>query len=136
MSKRAKIGLIKYGSCAVFVAAMAAFYISQRDFAGGALVDRYLILCDAFTIPGLMLLLVGCLIWVSNMGALDGIAYAINFCVRSLNPGARHGMDEKFGDYVARKREKRLKGYGFLFISGGVTMAVAIVFMILFYQLY
>lgn len=135
MSKRLKTRLAKYGGAAAFVWLMAWLYISLRDFDGAKLVDQYRMLSDAFTVPGILLLMFGCLIWISNLGALDGLAYAVSFAVRSLIPGGRY-RDEKYGDYVERKREKRVKGYGFLFISGSVTMAVAIVFMILFYSLY
>lgn len=135
MSKRVKVLLARYGGSATFVGFMAWLYISLRDFDGAKLVDKYRMLSDAFTVPGILLLMFGCLIWISNLGALDGLAYAVSFAIRSLIPGARY-KDEKYGDYVERKRENRVKGYGFLFISGGVTMAVAIVFMILFYSLY
>ena len=135
MSKQGKTRIAKYGGAAAFAGLMAWLYISLRDFDGAKLVDKYRMLSDAFTVPGILLLMFGCLVWISNLGALDGLAYAVNFAIRSLIPGGRY-KDEKYADYVERKRENRVKGYGFLFISGGMTMAVAIVFMILFYMLY
>ena len=135
MSKRVKVLLAKYGGSAVFVGFMAWLYVSLRDFDGAKLVDKYRMLSDAFAVPGMLLLMFGCLIWISNLGALDGLAYAVSFAIRSLIPGGRN-KDEKYGDYVERKREKRIKGYGFLFLSGGMTMAVAVVLMILFYRRY
>ena len=36
----------------------------------------------------------------------------------------------------ARKRENKVRGYGFLLISGCITMLIAIVFYILFYVEY
>ena len=131
-----KVNLIKYGCSAAFVALMAGAYIGLRDFAGAELVDRYLILCDAFTVPGMLLIMFGCMMWASTTGALDGLGYCVRFAVFSLIPGKRLERDERYGDYIARKRENRVKGYGFLFISGLVTMAVALVFMALFYSLY
>ena len=125
----------RYWVSAAFVGFMAWLYISLRDFAGAKPADKYRLLSDAFAVPGLLLLLFGCLFWVSNLGALDGIAYAVYFAFRSLIPGGRN-KDEKYADYVERKRKNRVKGYGFLFVSGGVTMALAIVFMVLFYSLY
>lgn len=135
MSKRVKARLAKYGGSAAFVGLMAWLYISLRDFDGAKLVDKYRMLSDAFAVPGMLLLMFGCLIWISNLGALDGLAYAVSFAFRSLIPGGRY-KDEKYADYVERKRENRVKGYGFLFASGGVTMAISIVFMVLFYSLY
>ena len=130
-----KTRLIKYGSCGAFVALMAYWYIDLRDFAGAALVDQYRMLCDAFTVPGILLLMTSALVALSNMGALDGLGYAMGMAIRSLIPGGRI-KDETYGDYVARKREKRIKGYGFLAISGAVTMAIAVVFWMLFYTVY
>ena len=136
MNRKVTIGLAKYGGCAAFVAILAWLYIDQRPFATAALVDRYRILCDAFTIPGILLIMVGLLIAIANTGTLDGLSYAVSFAIRSLIPWGRGKRDERYADYVDRRRANRLKGYGFLFISGCVTMAVALVFMWLFYSIY
>ena len=130
MSNRAKILLTKYGCCAAFVALLAYAYISMRDFAGAELWEKLVMICDALTIPGSLLVLAGAMIWVSNMGALDGLSYAITWTIKSLIPGGRVSKDESYADYVERKRENPVRGYGFLFIAGGITMAVAIVFLI------
>ena len=131
-----KVNLIKYGCCAAFVAILATAYISMRDFAGAEAVDKYLILCDAFTVPGMLLIMFGCLLWASSLGALDGLSYVVRFAVMSLIPGKRAQRDETYGDFLERRMANRTKGYGFLFISGLVTMAVALVFMAQFYHLY
>ena len=131
-----KINLIKYGCCAAFVALLSIAYISMRDFAGAELMDKYLILCDAFTVPGMLLILFGGMMWASSQGALDGLTYVVRFAVFSLIPGKRLARDEKYGDYLEHRMQNRVKGYGFLFISGLVTMAVALVFMAQFYYLY
>ena len=131
-----KINLIKYGCCAAFVALLAIAYISPRDFAGAELMDKYLILCDAFTVPGMLLILFGGMMWASSQGALDGLTYVVRYALFSLIPGKRLERDEKYGDYLEHRMQNRVKGYGFLFISGLVTMAVALVFMAQFYYLY
>ena len=130
MSKRAKTLLTKYGCCAAFVAALAYVYIAARDFDGAALWEKLVMLCDAFTIPGMLLILAGAMVWVANMGALDGLSYAVAWAFRSLIPGGRASRDETYADYVERKRENKVRGYGFLFIAGGITMAVAIAFLV------
>ena len=134
MSKEAKVRLTKYVSAFAFVAVMAYIYIGARDFAGASLVVKYWILCDALTIPGILLIMAGALVWVSNMGALDGISYALTHTLRSLIPGMRARSDEKYADYVERRREKPIRGYGFLVIAGCITMAAALVFMALFFM--
>lgn len=135
MSKQAKIRLIKYGAAALFVGVMAYFYVDARDFAGAALVEKCLHLCDAFTIPGILLIMIGALIWVTNLGALDGIAYALRHTLLVLIPGMSLKGDVKYADYVEKRRENPVRGYGFLLISGSITMAIALVFMALFFVL-
>lgn len=136
MSRKVKIGLAKYGGCAAFVATLAWLYISLRPFAELPLVDQYCVLCDALTVPGVVLIMVGLLIAISNTGALDGLFYALSFAIRSLIPGGRGKRDERYADYVDRRRENKLKGYGFLIIAGGITVAAALVFLALFYSVY
>jgi hypothetical protein len=136
VSKTLKIRLIKYLSSAAFVCLLAGYYIGSRDFVNAPLMEKYLMLCDGLTIPGILLIMAGALVWASNTGVLDGLGYSLVFLFRSFIPGMRAKRDERYADYVERKRENRIKGYGFLLISGAVTMAFALVFMFLFYGQY
>ena len=129
MSDRVQSLPINYGCITLFVAVREYSYIAARDFAGAKTWEKMVLICDALTVPGMLLLMVGALIWAANTGALDGITYAVGFAVRALIPGGRH-KDERYADFVERQREKRVKGYGFLLITGGITMAVATVFLI------
>lgn len=135
MNKTVKSLLRKYLIAFFFGGLLAYFYVSQRDFAAAELMEKYRILCDAFTIPGMMMILIGLLIAVSNEGAFDGLLYAVTYAAKALIPFGRQNGHEKYADYVERKREKRVSGYGFMFISGAVFMVVAMVFLILFYRL-
>lgn len=135
MNERWKVNLLKYGISAVVCGGLVWFYVSQRSFGAQELMEKYRILCDAFTVPGLLLMMFGALLAISNQGAFDGIGYALSITWKALIPGGRTKM-EKYFDYVERRRSKKTNGYGFLFVVGGVCMAIALVFMILFYQLY
>ncbi len=135
MSKKAKASLIKYGISIGIGLLLAYAYIALRDFGTMELVDKYRTLCDAFTIPGVLLLISGLLVSVSNEGALDGLGYILSQGLRMLIPGKSAGS-EKYVDYVERKRGKRIKGYGFLYISAALFLAVTAVFMVLFYSIY
>lgn len=134
MSTTAKTRLVKYGICAAFTGLMVWLYLWLRE-TPTTLAEQMRQLCDGFTLPAVILLCVGGLVWASNEGALDGIGYVLSFTIKSLTPGKRSTI-EKYADYVARKREKRGGGYGFLLISGAVVMAVALVFLGLFYWFY
>ena len=130
-----QIRLIKYGCSAVVVGLIVWAYLAGHPIGAEKLHDQYRILCDAFTIPGILFLMIGCLVWASGQGALDGLGYVLSFATKSLIPGKRKEV-ERYYDYVQRKREKRTKGYGFLLITGLVTLAVAMVFFALFFSVY
>ena len=132
---RLKANLFKYGISAVVCGAMAWFYISQRDFGNQSLMEQYRILCDAFTVPGLVAIMVGFLLAISNDGFFLGIAYCADVTIKSLTPGGRLRI-KKYYDFVQERKGKKVTGFGFLFVIGGVCMAAALVFMLLFYRLY
>ena len=136
MNRSTKIQLTKYLVTVGVGALMAYFYVAMRDFAGSSTMERYRMLCDAFTIPGIILLAVGALVALSNEGVFYGLTYALTYFVRTLFPFGGRREQEKYYDYVERKRENRTTGYGFLFIVGAAFMAIALVFLILFYSLY
>ena len=131
--------MTKYG-ISFFVSLLLAFVFvyTRVDFknpSATAAVDWYLILCDAFTIPGLLFLMLGCMMTLSSQGALDGVTYVLKNAVRMLIPGAALKM-ERYYDYVEHKRANRAKGFGFLYVTGLVCMALALIFMLLFYSIY
>lgn len=136
MSSKWKTGLIKYGSCIAFICLLGGGYLWMEDIASATRVDQYRILCDAFFVPGVLLACLGAMVWVSNEGILWGIGYALRQAVFSLIPGKRIQRDEKYADYVERKREKKVTGYGFLFFSGAGSVLVSLVFYALFYIAY
>lgn len=129
--------LLKYGITAAVGGCMAWSVLDLHGFqTAQTLADKYRILADAFTIPGVVILLTGVLVLIANEGMFEGISYAVSYAVKMLIPGV--GRDqERYADYVERKREKGpVKGIGFLFVTGGVFMAAALLFVALFYSVY
>ena len=139
MTNNTRSRLLKYGvtsAIGLLVAVMYFFSHVSLDTMGSLpAVDIVLVLCDAFFVPGTFILMLGLLFWVASEGALDGVGYLGSCLVKTLIPGKRTEF-ERYGDYVARKRENKVRGYGFLLISGCITMLIAIVFYILFYVEY
>ena len=125
--------LLKYGIAALIGAAMTATYLILRDFTGREpLADRYRMLCDAFTIPGMVLILSAALVALSNAGSFTGIGYSVKHMVNQLIPGM--GLQrETYADYLERREGKKVKGYGFLFYVGLGFFLLAILFLVLFY---
>lgn len=140
MRNQNKSNRIAYIISILFVVILVGLYVGLRDFKGISLMEKYRMLCDAFTIPGVLLILVGALVWASDLGGFYGIGFVFNYAKKSLThffvPGSL-GNTESYYDYIERKKsEGHLTGYGFLFIVGGITMAIALVFLFLFYQYY
>ena len=113
-------------------ALLAAAYADIWNLCNAPLQERYKLLCDAFTIPGMLMILLGTLLWVSNEGAFYGVSYCLRIALFALIPGKRKDAYEKYGDYVERKQQKKVQGYSFLFWSGLVAMAIALVFFALY----
>ena len=138
MSSPLAKNLKKCGITGAIALGIAYLFVSLRvDIAHPELtpvLDWYRILCDAFTIPGLLFLMLGLLVTLSNQGALDGLGYVATSAFRLLIPNL--GMKERYSEYLERRRANRLRGYGFLYVVGAVCMAIAGIFMALFYSLY
>jgi len=132
VSSQTRTNVIKYAIAFAVGIALAVFYVSVRDFGVQTLADKYRILCDAFTVPAVLLIMSGALMSISNTGALDGLSYIAKQGLGMFIPGKGLGT-ERYADYVERKRGNRVKGYSFLYISGCVFMALALVFLIFFY---
>ena len=136
MSKTLQKNLMKYGITVGLSLLLAYFYAALRiDWANTEPVSLYRTLCDAFTVPGLLLVMSGLLMTFSNAGAMDGLGYVVVNGLKMLIPGG--GMKtETFKDYLERRRNNRVRGYGFLYVTGFGCLAIAAVFMILFYSVY
>ncbi len=115
--------------------AVAYWYATSRWEADMPLVLQYRVLCDAFTIPGAMMVLFALLFSLNYLGALDTLAYLMSYLPRVLAPGA-FGEPEKLLDFVENRRDRRKKGYGFLYIVGYGYLAIAIYYLVRFYSIY
>ena len=137
MSNRMKSNLLKYGISGSIAFMLIWIYCSTRNLWLQIPMERWRILCDAFTIPGLTYIMVGFLMMIANEGFFDMLSYACSKAVGMFLPGRGFSDDgEKYYDYVQRKKDKRVSGFGFLFVVGCVLMAFALLFMFLFYRIY
>ena len=135
MRKSIKVRILRCLSAAAVGGAVAWWYGTSRWMEDMALVEQYRVLCDAFSIPGIMMVLFALLFSLNNLGALDTIAYLMSFLPRMIAPAA-FGEPEKLIDYVERRREKRTKGYGFLYIVGFIFLGIAIFYLVKFYSVF
>ena len=137
MSKKTVTVLLKYGISTLIGALIAWAALRARSFSGHEeLVERYRMLCDAFTFPGAIFMLLAALIALSQEGAFIGLGFVVRYAARFFVPGLA-GEHETYAEYVERKTEKpRIKGYGFIFHVGAAFFAIALVFLLLFYSVY
>lgn len=132
MKKRIITNLIKYGVGVTLLLAFVGYYLWSQDVLSLGLTDQYRVACDAFTLPGMILMMFTTLVWLAGQGALDGVSFCLQYMVYSLVPGARSKRAETYAEYVERKSEKRAKGYGFIFWIGLGAFTVGLVFFILY----
>ncbi len=132
MSDRSKIRAISYGTAVSLGLVMVVSFLSGQDLLNQAVKDVLRLLSDAFMLPGFLMVAAGLMVWIANEGTLDGVSFVLIRAVKFLLPFGRGEKDESYGEYVARQAEKRVKGYGFLFVTGGIFMGLSLVFLALF----
>ena len=129
---------IKYAITTAIAGVFAILIVISRDFEGAkTLADKYRILADAFTIPGMLLVLIAAMVWISTTGFFDALTYAFGYVGSRMLPffGATH-KHETYYDYKVRKNDKRFSGYGFMFVVGAVFVLISIVFVYLHSTVY
>ena len=133
MSKKAISRLLRYGISTILCAVCTASYVLSQDLGGASQKEFFMILTDGFFLPGILLIFCGLLVFVGNNGVFNGVGYVIHVVVHALIPGGRYNM-ERYGEYVSRKQEKQITGYGFLYIVGALFIVISVVFYVLYSQ--
>ena len=132
MKKIQKV-LTKYALTVFAAGALSVLTIWLREYSPALdAAEKYRILADAFTIPGVILVMLAALVWISTDGFFDGIGYSMLFLKDALLPGGAKAKRETYHDYKMRKRGERVAGYGNLFFVGLAFIAVAVVFVALY----
>ncbi len=91
------------------------------------------ILSDAFTVPGLLLLLCGLFVWILRQGTFSGMGYAfrkIYLALRSEKYREEH--KESYSEYRER-RLSRKRPFLFLIITGAAFLVPGIAFAIAYF---
>ena len=131
--KRWTAFLLKYGITTLVGGLLTWLTLDLHGFSSTMpKLQQYRLLCDAFTIPGVILVMVGFLVMIANAGNFLGLGYAVKHAVKMLIPFGNK-KDERYYDYYQRKQQGKVTGYGFIFVTGVLFMAGAMVFFTLFY---
>ena len=101
------------------------------------LSDKFKILSDAFTVPGVLLIMIGALIWTSTQGIFDGLGYSFGRIGSMFIPLYQKSFEHlTYYDYKMSKNDKRIKGYSFLFYVGIGFFVIGILFFVLYKIVY
>ena len=125
-----KKSIVKYTLALIAGLGMVYAYIAPRDLASQTLVEQYHILCDAFTLPGMFMTLLGLMILMGNLGALDALSFAVHYLLHTFIPLL--GKGKSYLDFVLERREHKARGFGFLFVVGLLLTAVGVVYLVLY----
>ena len=117
--------LLRYGLTAA-IGAFVAFLImiGKGIFAAADSIEVLHILCDAFFVPGALLVCAGLLIFVSNGGVFDMLAYGVMLVFDGLRRDVTKRKYRTFYDYRESRKGKK-REMGFILIVGLVYIAVA-----------
>lgn len=88
--------------------------------------------CDAFFVPGILLMGFGALLFCADDGLFDMMNYGVMKVINlTRNKKRRDAFPKTFYDYRQMKSENRKGGFGYLLILGGAFIALAVLFLIL-----
>lgn len=115
------------GAAMLLIVLFAYGYFGMTDWA-----EKCKVLCDAFTVPGLLLMLFSALVFLSNHGAFAGIGYGVGRFFKMLIPFLKY-KDETYAEYKERKYGNGgIKGYSCIFFSGLAYFLVSIALLIVY----
>lgn len=136
--KNSRKVILQYSITTVIAGLLTLLALYLRDFWSiDTPVEQYRALSDAFSIPGVLLVMVCALVWISTTGFFDGLAYSFLRVGGMLIPFFKKGKEHQtYYDYKMSKKDKEVKGYSFLFFVGITFIAVSLVFIALFYSVY
>ena len=108
--------------------AMAAYILWQKDIFGQTETAMiFHILCDAFFVPGVLLVCFGLLIFSTNEGTFDGMTYAVKSFVNMFR---KHNLKQydNYYDYKASRKSRDTK-FAYLIFCGLFFIAVSAVML-------
>lgn len=103
--------------------------ISKDVFDEERLFMIYQIIAEGFSIPAVLMLGFGGLIFVSNEGTFDSLSYGLTSFFDLFRREKRNKF-KTFYDYRESKKDKKL-GFGFLLVCGLVFVVIAAIFHLL-----
>lgn len=95
--------------------------------------DALRIVCDAFFVPGAMLLMYGGLRWTYNGGVMDGLGYSAKLMINRMRPHYEEHR-QSFAEYRSKRESKAQPAFP-LVASGLILLAIAVVLYVIYGQM-
>lgn len=92
-------------------------------------------LCDSFTVPGVIYVCAGLLIFCANGGTFDMLGYGVKAFFSVFQSAEKMKQNkESFADYRERKRSEK-RPFVYLIVIGAAFLAIALVLLIVYINL-
>ena len=126
--------LIRYGITTAVGALICLGVMAIRGFFSGenSELENLLALTDGFSVSGIMLTMIGLLVWATNHGSLDAIGFSFKILINVVT------RKKDYPTYYEYKQQKVAKGnvkVSFLIHVGIVFLIIAIIFTLKYLQL-
>ncbi len=128
--------LIEYGVTFSIATGLVFLTLWLRNAFQGNIdqTTMYRYLADAFTIPGMLFILLSILVLIANKGAFAGIGYGLRHLARMLLPFLIR-KDITYAEYLQKIESRKSTSIILCFLFVGLAFfSVAIVFIILFFN--
>lgn len=120
---------------AVLCAAIAIIILAARGAFGKTGMQLMMDLCDAFFVPGALMTGFGLLVFATNGGSFDMLAFGIRKLFDLFKRDLTKVKYRTFYDYRQAQKEKKRSFWSYL-IVGLVFIAVAVVFLLVYKYAY
>ncbi len=128
--------LLGYGISLLIGAAVALLVMGLRGiFTETEPREIMRLLSDAFFVPGVILAGVGLLVFATNGGVFDMLAYSMILFVNLFRRNVQDRKYRDFYEYREAKKDRKRKSLAFLLVVGLFYIALAALFLILYGQL-
>lgn len=125
----------KYFITALVGLVVALLILVFKDtFAKTAALKILADLSDAFFVPGVLLLGVGTLLFASNGGAFDMLAFGVIKLLDLYKRDLTKVKYRTFHDYRQAQKDKK-RSFDYLLIVGAAMVVISAVFLILYYKI-
>ena len=120
--KRNRIRFIIY--FIISIVSVLYLLLINKYFNENSFKTKMIKLIDAFSIPGILFIMVGLLIILINYNSLSGVLYILKKVSRSLIPFTRKS-EERYNEYL--KNKKRINGSSVLITIGFIYIVLSII---------